>query len=514
MKRALSITREQNFPEWYQVVVDQADLAENSPVRGCMIIKPWGWGVWELVQQALDKRIKETGHENCYFPLFIPMSFIAQEASHVEGFAKEMAVVTHHRLKAVDGKLVVDPSSELEEPLVVRPTSETIIGDAFRRWIASYRDLPVLVNQWANVVRWEMRTRLFLRTAEFLWQEGHTAHASKDDALEETLKMLEIYRELAEEVLAMPVVVGEKPENERFPGADATYSIEAMMQDGKALQAGTSHYLGQNFARAQNIRFQSATGELEYAHTTSWGVSTRLIGGVIMTHGDDDGLRLPPRIAPKQIVIVPMLREKPEDADLLAYCEKLKGELDGLSAFGQPVRAHLDKKPARSANKRWDWLRRGAPILLEIGPRDMAGDTVTMIRRDRLRDGDKVISQGFPRAEFLAAASKLLAEIQQNLFDEAKARLDGNIRADLKNFDEIAGFFGAAAEDDAQAAFKGWVRAPWARPTGAELEAVEARLKALKLTLRNVPMGQGAASGVCVFTGKPAVEEIIIARAY
>jgi prolyl-tRNA synthetase len=514
MKRALSVTREENFPEWYQAVVDQADLAENSPVRGCMIIKPWGWGVWELVQQALDKRIKETGHENCYFPLFIPMSFIAQEASHVEGFAKEMAVVTHHRLKAVDGKLVVDPSSELEEPLVVRPTSETIIGDAFRRWIASYRDLPVLVNQWANVVRWEMRTRLFLRTAEFLWQEGHTAHASKADALEETLKMLEVYRELAEDVLAMPVVTGEKPENERFPGADATYSIEAMMQDGKALQAGTSHYLGQNFAKAQNIRFQSATGELDYCHTTSWGVSTRLIGGVIMTHGDDDGLRLPPRIAPKQVVIVPMLREKPEDAELLAYCEKLKSDLDRLSAFGLPVRAHLDKKPVRSANKRWDWLRRGAPILLEIGPRDMAGDHVTMIRRDRLRDGDKVISKGLSRADFLAHAPGLLAEIQQNLFDEAKARLDANIRTDLKDFDAIAAFFGAAAEDDSQSAFKGWVRAPWARPTGAELEAIEARLKALKLTLRNAPAGQGPASGVCVFTGKPAVEEIIIARSY
>jgi prolyl-tRNA synthetase len=515
MKRALPVTREDNFPEWYQAVVDQADLAETSPVRGCMIVKPWGWGIWELVQAALDRRIKETGHENCYFPLFIPMSFIAQEASHVEGFAKEMAVVTHHRLKAQDGKLVVDPASQLEEPLVVRPTSETIIGDAFRRWVSSYRDLPILINQWANVVRWEMRTRMFLRTAEFLWQEGHTAHATKDDALAETLKMLEVYRELAEDVLAMPVVVGEKPENERFPGADSTFSIEAMMQDGKALQAGTSHYLGTNFAKAQNIRYQSATGELEYCHTTSWGVSTRLIGGVIMTHGDDDGLRLPPRIAPKQVVIVPMLREKPEDADLLAYCEKLKTELDGVAAFGQPLRAHLDKKPIRSANKRWDWLRRGAPILLEVGPRDMASDHVTMIRRDRLRDGDKVVSHGLPRADFLAQAPGLLAEIQANLFAEAKARLDGNIRDDLKDFDSIAAYFGAASEDDdAKSGFKGWVRAPWARPTGAELEAVEARLKALKLTLRNVPVGQTATEDACVFTGRPAVEEIIIARAY
>ncbi|MGO9428200.1 proline--tRNA ligase [Rhodoblastus sp.] len=515
MKRALPVTREDNFPEWYQAVVDQADLAETSPVRGCMIIKPWGWGIWELVQASLDADIKRTGHENCYFPLFIPMSFIAQEASHVEGFAKEMAVVTHHRLKAVDGKLVVDPSSELEEPLVVRPTSETIIGDAFRRWVSSYRDLPILINQWANVVRWEMRTRMFLRTTEFLWQEGHTAHATREDALEETLKMLEVYRALAEDVLAMPVVVGEKPENERFPGADATYSIEAMMQDGKALQAGTSHYLGTNFAQAQTIRFQSAAGDLEYCHTTSWGVSTRLIGGVIMTHGDDDGLRLPPRIAPRQIVIVPMLREKPEDSEILAYCEKLKVELDGLSAFGQPLRAHLDKKPARSANKRWDWVRRGAPILLEVGPRDMASGHVTMIRRDKLRDGDKIVSQGISREDFLAKAPELLAEIQSNLYAEAKARLDGNIRSDLKDFDAIAAYFGAAAEDDeAKSGFKGWVRAPWARPTGAELQQVETRLKAFKLTLRNVPVGQGGAGGTCVFTGRPAVEEILIARAY
>ena len=287
------------------------------------------------------------------------------------------------------------------------------------------------------------------------------------------------------------------------------------MQDGKALQAGTSHYLGTNFARAQNIRYQSATGELDYCHTTSWGVSTRLIGGVIMTHGDDDGLRLPPRIAPKQVVIVPMLREKPEDAEILAYCEKLKAELDGLSAFGQPLRAHLDKKQTRSANKRWDWLRRGAPILLEVGPRDMAGDNVTMIRRDRLRDGDKVISQGLPRADFLVQAPALLAEIQASLFNEAKARLDGNIRSDLKTFDAIAAYFGAAAEDDeGKSAFKGWVRAPWARPTGDELAQVETRLKALKLTLRNVPVGQGAATDVCVFTGRPAVEDILIARAY
>jgi prolyl-tRNA synthetase len=513
MTRALSITREENFPEWYQAVVDQADLAETSPVRGCMIIKPWGWGVWELIQAALDRRIKETGHENCYFPLFIPMSFIAQEASHVEGFAKEMAVVTHHRLKVVDGKLGVDPDSALEEPLVVRPTSETIIGDAFRRWVSSYRDLPILINQWANVVRWEMRTRMFLRTSEFLWQEGHTAHAGEAEAMAETLKMLEVYRELAEDILAMPVIVGEKPENERFPGADNTFSIEAMMQDGKALQAGTSHYLGTNFAKAQNIRFQSATGELDFCHTTSWGVSTRLIGGVIMTHGDDDGLRLPPRIAPRQVVIVPMLREKPEDAEVLSFCERLKAELDGLSAFGAPLRAHLDKKAGRAANKRWDWVRRGAPVILEVGPRDAANDAVTLIRRDHLRDGDKIVSRATPRAEFVGLLPALLAEIQASLFQEAKTRLDANIHTEFDSFDAIADYFGKAAEDEG-GAFKGWVRAPWARPTGAELDAAEARLKAFKLTLRNIPLDQRPPAGRCVFTGRPAVEDILIARAY
>jgi prolyl-tRNA synthetase len=514
MKRALSVSRETNFAEWYQAVVSEADMAETSPVRGCMIVKPWGWGVWELIQGALDRRIKETGHENCYFPLFIPMSFIAQEASHVEGFAKEMAIVTHHRLKAVGGRLEIDPESRLEEPLVVRPTSETIIGDAFRRWVSSYRDLPILINQWANVVRWEMRTRMFLRTSEFLWQEGHTAHADREDALAETHKMLEVYREMAESVLALPVVAGEKPENERFPGAENTFSIEAMMQDGKALQAGTSHYLGTNFAKAQGIRFQSASGELEFCHTTSWGVSTRLIGGVIMTHGDDDGLRLPPAIAPKQIVIVPMLREKPEDADVLAYCDRLRAELSSLAALGAPLRAHVDKKAARSANKRWDWVRRGAPIILEIGPRDASNDAVTFMRRDKLRDGDKIVSSALPRSEFVSCAPSLLAEIQSSLFEEAKARLAANIRRDLTTFEQIADYFGGATEEEEGGAFKGWVRAPWSRPTGAALEGVEARLKEFKLTLRNIPLGQTGVSGRCVFTGGEAVEEILIARAY
>jgi prolyl-tRNA synthetase len=508
-KRALSITREQSFPEWYQAVVRDGDMAETSPVRGCMIIKPWGWGVWERIQAELDQRINDTGHENCYFPLFIPMSFIAKEAEHVEGFAKEMAVVTHHRLMKKDGKLVVDPDAKLEEPLIVRPTSETIIGDAFQRWVKSYRDLPLLINQWANVVRWEMRTRLFLRTAEFLWQEGHTAHADRDDAMAETLKMLEVYREFSENILAMPVVAGEKPANERFPGADNTYSIEAMMQDGKALQAGTSHYLGTHFAEAQNIQFQNQQGQLTYCHTTSWGVSTRLIGGVIMTHGDDDGLRLPPKIAPRQIVIVPMLREKPEDKELLDYCAGLEKE---LKAAG--IRVLVDAKPTKSAEKRWNWVRKGAPVIVEIGGRDATGGNVTFMRRDALRDGDKIVSHTSPRADFVAKAPALLDEIQAKLFADAKARLDGNIVTNIKTFAELAAYFGAAAGDDEGGEFKGWAKVAWSRPDGGKLEALADRLKALKLTIRNAPLNQEKVAGACLFTGEPAKEFVLIARAY
>ena len=413
MKHALSVTRAQDFAAWYQAVISEADLAEESGVRGCMVIRPWGYGIWERIQKLLDAEIKQTGHENCYFPLFIPLSYFAKEAEHVDGFAKEMAVVTHHRLVMQDGALVPDPEAKLEEPLVVRPTSETVIGAAFSRWVQSWRDLPVLMNQWANVVRWEMRTRMFLRTSEFLWQEGHTAHASREEAMEETLKMLEVYRSFSENALAMPVIAGEKPENERFPGAEATFSIEAMMQDGKALQAGTSHFLGTTFSKAQNIRFQNREGGLELAQTTSWGVSTRLIGGVIMTHGDDDGLRLPPAIAPKQIVVVPMLRDKPEDAEVLKYCEELVAMLNKERAFGQPLRAHLDIKKIKSAEKRWNWVRRGAPIIIEIGPRDAASGVITYMRRDNLRDGDKVKSIALPRQEFLEEkAVQLLAEIQ------------------------------------------------------------------------------------------------------
>jgi prolyl-tRNA synthetase len=519
MQRALSVTRTTDnrvtFPEWYQAVVREADMAEPSPVRGTMIIKPWGYGVWERIQQTLDRRIKETGHDNVYFPLFIPLSFFAKEAEHVEGFAKEMAVVTHHRLKLIDGKLQPDPEAKLDEPLIVRPTSETIIGDAFSRWIKSHRDLPMLINQWANVVRWEMRTRLFLRTSEFLWQEGHTAHANAEDAREETLKILELYRDFSETVLAMPVVAGEKPENERFPGADNTYSIEAMMQDGKALQAGTSHYLGTSFAKAQNIRFQNDAGELAFCHTTSWGVSTRLIGGVIMTHGDDDGIRMPPAIAPRQVVIVPMLRDKPEDAEVLVYAKALAKDLQAQFALGEPIRALVDVKAQKSADKRWNWVRRGAPLIVELGPRDAAGGQVSFLRRDQLRDGDKVKGNLMARDEFVAAVPALLAEIQQALFDEAKARLDASIRTDITTFEGLADYYGAVPEDDEEGvAFKGWVRVAWSRPTGAALEEVDARLKALKLSVRNAPMDQPSTFAPCLFTGAPGVEEILIGRSY
>jgi prolyl-tRNA synthetase len=508
-KRALSVTRDQNFPDWYQAIVRDGDMAETSPVRGCMIIKPWGWGVWERIQAELDQRIKDTGHENCYFPLFIPMSFIAKEAEHVEGFAKEMAVVTHHRLMKKDGKLVVDPDAKLEEPLIVRPTSETIIGDAFQRWVKSYRDLPLLINQWANVVRWEMRTRLFLRTAEFLWQEGHTAHADRDDAMAETLKMLEVYREFSENILAMPVIAGEKPANERFPGADNTYSIEAMMQDGKALQAGTSHYLGTHFAEAQNIQYQNQQGQLTFCHTTSWGVSTRLIGGVIMTHGDDDGLRMPPKIAPRQIVIVPMLRDKPEDKELLEYCVGLEKE---LKAAG--IRVLIDAKATKSAEKRWNWVRKGAPVIVEIGGRDVSSGNITFMRRDALRDGDKIVSHTRARAEFVSGAVALLDDIQARLYAEAKARLDGNIVSNIKTFDELAAYFGAASGDDEGGEFRGWAKVAWSRPDGAELEGIADKLKALKLTIRNAPLGQDAVNGKCLFTGEPAKEYVLIARSY
>ena len=508
---ALRVTRAQDFPEWYQTVVRDADLAELSPTRGSMIIKPWGMGLWERIQGELDRRIKDAGHDNYYFPLLIPLAFFAKEAEHVEGFAKEMAVVTHHRLKQIHGELKPDPDAELTEPLIIRPTSETIIGDAFSRWVKSYRDLPLKLNQWANVMRWEMRTRMFLRTAEFLWQEGHTVHVDEADAMVETMWALELYRGFSEDYLAMPVIHGEKPENERFPGAVRTYSIEAMMQDGKALQAGTSHYLGTHFAEAQNIRYQDKEGGQTLAHTTSWGMSTRMIGGVIMTHGDDDGLRTPPAAAPRQIVVVPMLRGKPEDSELKEYCAMLVAELNKLSAFGWPVRAYVDIKDAKPADKRWDWVRRGAPLICEIGPRDAANGQVTFIKRNALREGEKIKSHSVSRAEFIAHAAGLLETTQAELYAEAKTRLDNNIRADFKTFADLEAYYGT---EETEGEFKGWARVHWARPSGDALEKVGERLKALKLTIRNAPASQPSSFGTCIFSGEQAVEEILIARAY
>ncbi|MFN3988778.1 MAG: proline--tRNA ligase [Erythrobacter sp.] len=511
IRHALTIKREDDFAKWYQEVISAADLAEESGVRGCMVIKPWGYGIWERIQRLMNDRIKAAGVQNCYFPLFIPLANFTREAEHVEGFAKEMAVVTHHRLIA-DGKggLIPDPEARLEEPLVVRPTSETIIGDAMARWVQSWRDLPLLTNQWANVVRWEMRTRMFLRTSEFLWQEGHTAHETREDALAETHRALEMYRACAEDDLALPVIAGEKPENERFPGAVETWSIEAMMQDGKALQAGTSHYLGTNFAQAAGIRYQDREGAQQYAHTTSWGVSTRLIGGVIMTHGDDDGLRVPPAIAPHQIVIIPMLREAPEDAALIEYCEQVQAALTSQTALGERVRVLLDTKPGKAAAKRWDWVRKGAPLIIEVGPRDMAEGKLAVLRRDGLwnKANGKPAFTYPAKDDFVASAGALLASIQQALYEEARARRDANITRDLTDWTEVARHF------DSSGKYPGWVEVQWSKPTGPALEAVVEQLKALKLTIRNVPRGAQAAAGACIFTGAPATERIVIARAY
>jgi prolyl-tRNA synthetase len=510
IRHALTVKREDDFAAWYQEVVAAADMAEESGVRGCMVIKPWGYGIWERMQRLLDDRIKAAGVQNAYFPLFIPLANFVREAAHVEGFAKEMAVVTHHRLIA-DGKggLIPDPEAKLEEPLIVRPTSETIIGDAMSRWIQSWRDLPLLLNQWANVVRWEMRTRMFLRTSEFLWQEGHTAHETREDALRETMRALEMYRAFAEEDIALPVIAGEKPENERFPGAVGTWSIEAMMQDGKALQAGTSHYLGTSFAEAANIRFQDREGGQQLAHTTSWGVSTRMVGALIMTHGDDDGLRVPPALAPQQVVILPMLREVEGDAEVVAYCDALRKKIAHEQALGEPIRVLLDARPGKAAAKRWDWVRKGAPLIIEVGPRDMEGGKVTLLRRDRLwGEGGKPHFTVLDHEVAARTVPGLLVDIQQGLFVEAKERREANIVRGIDRFEALAEFFG----EDRR--YPGWADVQWSRPTGAALEAVTEKLKALKLTLRNVPLDAAPADGQCLFTGEPAAERVYVARAY
>jgi prolyl-tRNA synthetase len=504
-KTAITPTRAENYSEWYQQVIRGADLAENAPVRGCMIIKPWGYAIWEHMQAILDRRFKETGHENAYFPLLIPLRFIEKEAAHVEGFAKEMAVVTHHRLEVKDGKMV--PTAPLEEPHVIRPTSETIIGEAFANWIRSYRDLPMKINQWANVMRWELRPRLFLRTSEFLWQEGHTAHATEKEAREETLQMLEIYREVVEEHLAIPVICGEKSESERFPGAVTTYSIEAMMQDGRALQAGTSHYLGQNFAHAANIRFQAEDGDWHHCHTTSWGVSTRLIGALVMAHSDDDGLRLPPRIAPQQVVILPILRDEESRAAVTEYAERVAREIGAQSYDGKPVRVRIDSRDIPAPEKKWEWVRKGAPVVLEVGPRDIDGANVAFARRDR-SDAKKEI---LPFADVAGRIGGILGEIQQTLFDQALAFQRARTRTDITSWDAFeAHFKGAEGKGgDTFNAGTGFVRARWCGDA-----ASEEKMKPLGVTIRNIPFDQPGGEAPCVLTGQPARLEVIFAKAY
>ncbi|MBL9150548.1 MAG: proline--tRNA ligase [Phycisphaerae bacterium] len=504
---AITPTRADNYAEWYQQVVRAADLAENSPVRGCMVIKPWGYAIWEHMQRVLDGMFKATGHVNAYFPIFIPVSFLEKEAAHVDGFAKECAVVTHHRLTAdKNGKLI--PTGELEEPLVVRPTSETIIGASFAKWVESYRDLPLLINQWANVVRWEMRTRLFLRTAEFLWQEGHTAHATADEARVETMKMLDVYADFAENFMAMPVIKGQKTEGERFPGAVDTFCIEAMMQDRKALQAGTSHFLGQNFAKASDIKFLDQSGTLQHAWTTSWGVSTRLVGALIMTHSDDDGLVLPPKLAPAHVVIMPVLH-KPETAQqVMDYCQSLAKELRGLTYAGVPVRVELDTRDIRGGDKVWGWIKKGVPIRVEVGPRDMEADSVFMGRRDK---GHKEKS-AVKRADFLASVTAILDEIQNSLFERAKAhRAQHTQKVETK--DELVRYFTpkkAGSDNEPTEIHGGFALARFAMDAAAE-----AKLKDdLGVTVRCIPLEGSDDPGPCVLTGKPATKRVVFAKAY
>ena len=503
-KHAISPTRSEDYPEWYQQVVKSADLAETSPVRGCMVIKPWGYAIWENIQRDLDRRFKDTGHKNAYFPLFIPKSFLQKEAEHVDGFAKECAVVTHSRLEA-DADGVLQPAGKLEEPLIVRPTSETIIGELFSKWVQSYRDLPLLINQWANVVRWEMRTRLFLRTAEFLWQEGHTVHATAEEAIGETRRMLDVYAEFAETMLAMPVITGEKTAAERFPGAVATYAIEAMMQDRKALQAGTSHFLGQNFARSSNIRFLNAEGTETFAWTTSWGVSTRLIGGLIMTHSDDDGLVLPPRIAPAHIVIIPVTPKEESRAAVLNYCHETKQALETRDYMGERVKVELDDRDLRGGEKVWHWIKKGIPLRLEIGPRDMENDSVFVGRRDQ----SPKEKQSHQRDAFVAGISELLDEIQTTLFTRAKQFRDDNTK-DIHDKAAFEAFFGSpATKGDEPKSGGGFASTGFC----CEPELEEQIARQYKVSVRCIPAATKDETPECIFTGKPG-KQVIFARSY
>ena len=485
-------TREEDYSKWYNELVIKADLAENSGVRGCMVIKPYGYAIWERMQAELDRMFKETGHQNAYFPLFIPKSYFSKEASHVDGFAKECAVVTHYRLKnAEDGSgIIVDPDAKLEEELIVRPTSETIIWDTYRKWIQSYRDLPLLINQWANVVRWEMRTRLFLRTTEFLWQEGHTAHATKNEAIAEAEQMMNVYSDFAENYMAIPVIKGTKTESERFAGALETYCIEALMQDGKALQAGTSHFLGQNFAKAFDVKFTSKEGVLDYVWATSWGVSTRLMGALVMTHSDDNGLVLPPNLAPDQVVIVPIYRN---DEELEAVDEVAKNLVNQLRAKG--VRVKYDNRDTQKPGWKFnEYELKGVPVRIAIGPKDVEKGTVELARRDTLQ------KEFISNENVVERVISLMDEIQDNLYKKAVSH-----RA--KNTSEVASYEEFKKVLDTKG---GFVLAHWDGPAETE-EKIKNETKA---TIRCIPLDGRIEAGTCMVTGNPSTRRVLFARAY
>jgi prolyl-tRNA synthetase len=496
--------REQDYSQWYLDIVQRAGLAENSDVRGCMVIKPHGYAIWEKMQRALDRMFKDTGHSNAYFPLFIPKSFLAREEQMAEGFAKECAVVTHYRLKATPGKgIQVDPDARLEEELIVRPTSETIIWNTYRNWIQSYRDLPLLINQWCNVVRWEMRTRLFLRTAEFLWQEGHTAHATQQEAEEEAKTMLEVYRTFAEEWMAMPVLTGPKSEGQKFPGAVYTLCIEAMMQDRRALQAGTSHFLGQNFAKAFDVTFQTQGGQREHAWATSWGVSTRLIGGVIMTHSDDQGLVLPPRLAPIHVVIVPIYRKPEEKQAVVAAAQQLAAAIRELPLGPwlnyEPVVVKVDDREQFQPGFKFnEWELRGVPVRVELGPKDLAKNACVLARRDL--PGKEAKQMDVPLTEAPARIAAMLKQMQADLLERARKFRDAN-SCEVNSYDE----------------FKQKIEKPggflWAHWDGTR--ETEDRIAAeTKATIRCIPFNRPAEKGKCMVTGRPSEGRVVFAKAY
>lgn len=502
IKTAISPTRSEDYPEWYQQVVKASDMAENSPVRGCMVIKPWGYRIWENIKYEMDKLFKETGVKNAYFPLFIPLSFFNKEAEHVEGFAKECAVVTHHRLEQSerDG---LKPAGLLTEPLVVRPTSETIIGESFSKWIESYRDLPVLINQWANVVRWEMRTRIFLRTSEFLWQEGHTAHGTEAEAVERTHMMLDLYSKFAEEYMAMPVIRGRKSPMERFPGAVDTLCIESMMQDRKALQSGTSHFLGQNFAKSSNIKFQSAEKEEVYAWTTSWGVSTRLIGGLIMIHGDDDGLILPPRVASSHVVLMPIIRKPDDKEKVMTYIKSLADELEEVIFHDKRIDVEVDDRDIGGA-RGWDWIKRGIPLRVEVGIRDIEEDAVFLARRDKAHK-DKV---SIKRNQFVKEVPGILNEIQENLYERASSFTQRHTHT-IDDKEKFYQFF-TPENTEKPEIHGGFASSPWCGSGECELKIKED----LSVTIRCIPFDAEKDEGRCICCGGKSSQRVVFAKAY